>query len=36
MRIQTVKRLQSEGKLDGDLRWMPAAVEASVEKGVAR
>jgi nucleoside-diphosphate-sugar epimerase len=36
MRIQTVKRLQSEGKLDGDLRWTPAAVEASVEKGVAR
>ncbi len=36
MRIQTVKRLQSEGKLDSDLRWTPSAVEASVEKGVAR
>jgi len=36
MRIQTVKRLQSEGKLDSDLRWAPAPVETSVEKGVAR
>ena len=36
MRIQTVKTLQAEGKLDSDLRWIPAAVESSVQKEVSR
>jgi nucleoside-diphosphate-sugar epimerase len=36
MRIQTVKRLQSEGKLDSDLRWTQSAVAAPVQKGVSR
>lgn len=30
MRIQHVKRLQLEGKLDSNLRWVPAAVAAAV------
>jgi nucleoside-diphosphate-sugar epimerase len=30
MRIQHVKKLQSEGKLDLNLRWVPAAAAASV------
>ncbi len=36
MRIQTVKKLQSEGKLSSDLRWTPAAVAAFVQNGVSR
>jgi nucleoside-diphosphate-sugar epimerase len=36
MRIQTVKKLQSEGKLDSDLRRIPAAFVASVQKEVSR
>jgi nucleoside-diphosphate-sugar epimerase len=36
MRIQTVKRLQSEGKLSSDLRWTPTAVAALVQNGVSR
>src|SRR5215472_18026469 len=36
MRIQTVKKLQSEAKLDSDLRWTPAAVAASVQREVSR
>jgi nucleoside-diphosphate-sugar epimerase len=35
MRIQTVKRLQADGKLDADLRWIPATVGAS-SQGVSR
>jgi nucleoside-diphosphate-sugar epimerase len=36
MRIQTVKRLQSEGRLDVDLRWIPATVGAGSHKEVSR
>jgi nucleoside-diphosphate-sugar epimerase len=36
MRIQTVKRLQSEGRLDADLRWIPATVGAGSQKEVSR
>ena len=36
MRIQTVRRLQSEGKLDANLRWTPVAVVASSGKEVSR
>jgi nucleoside-diphosphate-sugar epimerase len=36
MRIQTVKRLQSEGKLDSGLRWTPAAVAAPMQREVSR
>jgi len=31
MRIQHVKKLQSEGKLDSNLRWIPAPVIASIQ-----
>jgi nucleoside-diphosphate-sugar epimerase len=31
MRIQHVKKLQDEGRLDSNLRWIPAAVASSVE-----
>jgi hypothetical protein len=31
MRIQHVRALQSDGKLDSNLRWIPASVGASVQ-----
>lgn len=36
MRIQHVKTLQAEGKLDSDLRWIPAAATTSAQKGAPR
>src|SRR5215472_3582833 len=35
MRIKHVRQLQSEGKLDLDLRWIPAAVEVPLRKEIA-
>jgi hypothetical protein len=31
MRIQHVKKLQSEGKIDSNLRWIPAPVAAAAK-----
>jgi len=35
MRIKHVRRLQSEGRLDSDLRWIPATVEVPLRKEIA-
>lgn len=36
MRIQTVKRLQSDGKLDADLRWVSVVAETAAQEGISR
>ena len=36
MRIKTVKKLQDEGKIDADLRWISAPVAAEAQKELAR
>lgn len=36
MRIKHVRLLQTEGKLDSDLRWIPAAIGAPLQKEIAR
>jgi nucleoside-diphosphate-sugar epimerase len=36
MRIKHVRQLQSEGKIDSDLRWIPGAIGAPLQKAMSR